>query len=41
MALESSGMILQSGRETSAIIVTDDYICYKEPKIPFNFFFLF
>ena len=22
----------------SAIIVTDDYLCYKEPKSPYNFF---
>ena len=29
-----------AGREISAIIVTDDYLCYKEPKIPYNFFFL-
>ena len=28
---------LQSVREISAIIVTDDYLCYKEPKIPYNF----
>ena len=31
---------IQSGREISAIIVTDDYLCYKEPKIPFNFFLI-
>ena len=24
----------------SVIIVTDDYLCYKEPKSPYNFFFL-
>ena len=24
----------------SAIIVTDDYLCYKEPKSPYNFFIL-
>ena len=29
---------IQSGREISAIIVTDDYLCYKEPKSPYNFF---
>ena len=23
--------------EITAIIVTDDYLCYKEPKIPYNF----
>ena len=33
-------IILQSGREISAIIVTDDYLCNKEPKIPFNFFLI-
>ena len=31
-------MHIQDGREISAIIVTDDYICYKEPKNPYNFF---
>ena len=25
---------IQSEREISAIIVTDDYLCYKEPKSP-------
>ena len=30
----------QGGREISAIIVTEDYLCYKEPKSPYNFFFL-
>ena len=25
------------GREISVIIVTDDYLCYKEPKSPYNF----
>ena len=30
--------IIQDGREISAIIVTDDYSCYKEPKSPYNFF---
>ena len=29
---------LQSGRDVSAIVVTDDYLCYKEPKSPYNFF---
>ena len=24
----------------SAIIVTDDYLCYKKPKSPHNFFIL-
>ena len=27
-------------REISAIIVTDDYLLYKEPKSPYDFFFL-
>ena len=30
---------IQGGREISVIIVTDDYLCYKEPKSPYNFFF--
>ena len=30
----------QGGREISAIISTDDYLCYKEAKIPFNFFLI-
>ena len=25
-------------REISAITVTDDYLCYKVPKSPYNFF---
>ena len=29
---------IQGGREISAIIVTDDCLCYKEPKSPYNFF---
>ena len=32
---------IQVGREISAIILTDDYLCYKEPKSPYNFFLLF
>ena len=28
---------IQGVREISVIIVTDDYLCYKEPKIPYNF----
>ena len=24
----------------SAIILTDDYLCYKEPKSPHNFFLI-
>ena len=31
---------IQGGREMSAIIVTDDYLCYKEPESPYNFFFI-
>ena len=31
----------QGGREISAIIVTEDYLCYKEPKSPYNFFYYF
>ena len=30
---------IQDGREISAIIVTADYLCYKEPKSPYNFLF--
>ena len=26
--------------EISAIILTDDYLCYKEPEIPFNVFLI-
>ena len=29
--------LIQGGREISAIILTDEYLCYKEPKIPFDF----
>ena len=31
---------IQGGREISAIIVTDDYLCYEEPKSPYNFFLI-
>ena len=34
-------IFIQGGREISAIIVTDDYLCYKEPKSPYNFFSYF
>ena len=34
-------MYLQGGREISAIIVPDDYLCYKEPKSPYIFFSYF
>ena len=30
--------IIQSGREISAIILTDDYLGYKERKSPYNLF---
>ena len=33
--------ILQSVREISVITVTDDYLCYKEPKNPYNFFLFY
>ena len=33
-------MNIQNGREISDIIVTHDYLCYKEPKIPLNFFLI-
>ena len=29
---------IQGVREISAVIVTDDYLCYKEQKSPYNFF---
>ena len=31
---------MQGIRTISAIIVTDDYLCYKEPKSPYNFFLI-
>ena len=31
---------IQVAREISAIIVTDDCLCYKEPKSPYNFLIL-
>ena len=31
---------IQGGMEINAIIVTDDYLCYKEPKSPYNFFLI-
>ena len=33
--------LIQSGREVSDIVVTEDYLCYKEPKSPDNFFSYF
>ena len=32
---------IQSGREISANILTDDYLCYKEPKSLYNFYSYF
>ena len=29
-----------TGCKRSVIIVTDDYLCYKETKSPYNFFIL-
>ena len=40
-ATQRSNVDIQGCREISANIVTDDYLCYKEPKCPYNFFFLF
>ena len=31
---------IQGVREISAIIVTDNYLCYKEPKNSYNFFLI-
>ena len=31
---------MQGEREISAIIVTEDYLCYKEPKSTYNFFLI-
>ena len=33
-------LYIQDGREISAIILADDYLCYKEPKSPYNFFLI-
>ena len=30
-------LYMQGGREISVIIVTDDYLSYKEPKSHYNF----
>ena len=32
---------IQNAMEISVIIVTDDYLRYKEPKIPYSFLLLF
>ena len=29
---------IQSGSKVSVIMVTDDYLCYEEPKSSYNFF---
>ena len=29
--------LAQDGKGINAIIVTDDFLCYKEPKSPYNF----
>ena len=34
-----SELDIQDGREISVIVVTDDYLCYKKPKRPYNFFY--
>ena len=31
---------IQDGKEVSAIILTDNYLCYKETKSPYNFFII-
>ena len=31
---------IQGGREISVTIVTGDYLCYKEPKTPYNFYLI-
>ena len=31
---------IQSGRIIGVIIITDDYLCYKKPKSPYNFFLI-
>ena len=36
----SSLLFIRGGREISPIIVTDDYLCYKESKSPYNFFLI-
>ena len=32
--------VIQTVREISVIILTDDSLCYKEPKSPYNVFLL-
>ena len=31
---------IQAGRKISVIIETEDYLCYKKPKSPYNFFLI-
>ena len=31
---------IQGGREISTIIVTEDYLCYNEPKSSYKFFLI-
>ena len=38
--IESIKISIHNGREISAIIVTDDYLCYKEPKSLYDFYFV-
>ena len=38
--MAASWLVVQGGREISDIILTDDYLRYKEPKIPFDFFLI-
>ena len=34
-------MYIQGGKDISAINVTDDYLCYKDPKSPYSYFSYF
>ena len=40
IAIAPVSCTIQSGREIIAIIVTDDYLCSKEPKSLYNFFLI-
>ena len=33
-------LIIQSVKQIITIIVTDNYLCYREPKSPYNFFLI-
>ena len=35
--LSERSSYIQGEREISVIIVTDNYLCYKKPKSPYNF----